>query len=250
MQISDAMSDSIAQSSAGVLGTLNPGLTSLAVSMNASASAASSEFQANAVGGPGSGQGALNKITLPQFSQSTPATLEINLMSDYGINPTSSFSTQISALGDTAISHYAEASVAIAIDSSISGLNTVFSLTATEEFQQGVPKMVVAFQSPLISQPIFASDFVAGPNGTFSLDPTYRDILIPFTIPSGISPNFEIGSGTSVIISPEPASVLTADCGLLGLIGLCHRRRLKNRVGRRPKGCMSQLALVFYLGRQ
>ena len=139
-------------------------------------------------------------------------------MSDYGTNPASAYSFQTSAFGNISGSHSADAGSETDILSTILGLGTLFSLNTTEYWDAGVPKMTVQFQSPLISQPIFASDFIASPNGTFSLDPAYRDVVIPFTIPAGIAPNFGISRVLSSRLCPSRPASLPQALGSSGLL--------------------------------
>lgn len=224
LQVTDPATGSIAQSSAGFTGTLNGQRNSLTVSTNATASATAA-FEADALGAASA-----FGISLPAFSQATPATLEINLMSDYGTNPASALAMQISTLGNVSPGHNPQAYISSSFSSNIVGAANLFGFDAQYIFDAQNP-FIVQSDALGIAQPISASDFTAGPNGAYSLNPAYSDIVIPFTIPAGIRPVFTFGTGVQVQMVPEPATVLTAGIGFFALAGLSYRRRSINKGG-------------------
>jgi len=171
--------------------------------------------------------GLLPGISLLPFSQPTPATFDIDLMSDFGTNPASAYAVQFMESGNVNSSHFAQAVVHTQIRTNLPGVSNLFSTTATVTWQNGVTSFTAGSFSPLIPQPIFASDYIAGPDGMFSLDPNKRHISIPFTIPAGQSFQFAILTDSNVQIVPEPASIISTGMGLIGLLVVC--RRTKSR---------------------
>ena len=132
MQATDPSTGSIAQSSAGFSGTLNAARTSLTVSTTVAASARGT-FKADAYGASGT------TIQLPAFSQPTPATLEINLLGDYGTNPSSAFSVQTQAQGIISSSHSPQVDITSLVSSNIQGAATFFGFDVRNEMYAPLP---------------------------------------------------------------------------------------------------------------
>lgn len=150
---------------------------------------------------------------------------DINLIGDYGANPSAAYSVQGAAAGNVNASHFSQVETNTSVDSNLPGLGTIADLQSIETWESGIELFQFSFSSQFISQPIFASDFLAGPNGSYSLDPSKRDIQIPVTIPAGIVFEYAVGTGTNVQITPEPSTLALAALGFAALVAWRSRRR-------------------------
>lgn len=222
-RISDPATGFTGQAGATMTASVNS--QTLAVS-TASFGTASSAFDG------GAGGSVINSpLSFAPFSQPTPATLNVNLMSDYGVNPNASFSVQTSELGTVPGDHTASAEIVTGLDAG--GLSPIFSIDVLETWQNGSTSFSVNFTSPYISAPISASDFIAGPNGEYSLDPNKRQFSVPFTIPAGVIIGFQTGSGVVAQVIPEPATIVLFGIALVTLavpavVRKSPRRKTKN----------------------
>jgi hypothetical protein len=130
MQITDPVTVSTAQGASSIIGHLSNSGQTLTVLTTSSASA-SSAFAAVADSNAGS-RGIPRALALPTFSQANFATLDIDLMSDFGSNPFSAYAVQAQASGTGVPSnHFVDSRIESYIDSMIPGLATIFDLAIT-----------------------------------------------------------------------------------------------------------------------
>ena len=87
--------------------------------------------------------------------------------------------------------------------------------------------LTVASIGPTGGTPFTTSDFIAGPDGMYSLDPTKRNLSIVVTIPaSPFKFEYSVTTITDVHFAPEPSSsVALAAFGFVGLMAWGWRRR-------------------------
>jgi hypothetical protein len=79
--------------------------------------------------------------------------------------------------------HSATSVVEVIILSTIPGLSNLLDFGVAAFWQNGSESLQVGFSSNAVSQSIFTSDFIAGPNGTYSLDPNKRHLFHSFYHP-------------------------------------------------------------------
>ena len=219
LQASDAQTAATAQSFGMASSSLLNGGQTLSI-LTSSYASATSAFSASAAAGAGTPT--LGVILAP-FSQRTSAVFDVNLMSDFGSNPASAYTLQALEGGTLSSAHSGGVSIATSVESSI-GL--IFEIVATTSFANGNTLFSLQYFSDIhFPQPIFASDFIPGPNGTFSLDPSKREFQIPFTIPAGVNFRYDVHTDNSAQVVPEPSTLALAALGFLALAAWRLRRR-------------------------
>jgi hypothetical protein len=200
-----------------------------AVSINGTTSAT-----ASATFGFGAGATAVaetDPIVLAPLSQSTSALLTVDLLSNYPSDPTASFQLQASSSDNAKLS--SNTSFSLSALTNIPGLSKLFALDFSTV--SAADTVTVHFFSPVISQPIFASDFTTPQPGVYVLDPSKRSFSIPFNIPArtlgsdssgsyGLSLDMVEGASANVS-SPEPSTLTLLSIGAITLLGYSWRRR-------------------------
>jgi hypothetical protein len=168
-------------------------------------------------------------FVLTPFDDETEVGLSVDLIADFLENEDADFHLQTFAsdplLGSGSATFNLEATT------NLPGLSSLFELSVSLD-SLGSP--VVNFSSPLVSQPIFASDFILGTDNTYHLNADKRMFSIDFMVPAGTLGMFggeEVGlildsiqTSTSTITPvPEPSAGILAVLAA-GLLFFVRRR--------------------------